>query len=46
MIQGIRLIPAGHYFRVENGILSLKRYNSLNLIKTSDGYAKFITKLP
>ncbi|EQF25233.1 asparagine synthase [Clostridioides difficile CD160] len=29
MIQGIRLIPAGHYFRVENGILSLKRYNKL-----------------
>lgn len=27
-------------------LLSLKRYNSLNLIKTSDGYAKFITKLP
>jgi len=25
---------------------SLKRYHSLNLIKTSDGYAKFITKLP
>ncbi|KPI52382.1 asparagine synthase [Clostridioides difficile] len=29
MIQGIRLIPAGHFFRVENGILSLKRYNKL-----------------
>lgn len=24
----------------------LKRYHSLNLIKTNDGYAKFITKLP
>ncbi|MGO0984858.1 asparagine synthase (glutamine-hydrolyzing) [Clostridioides difficile] len=29
MIQGIRLIPAGHFFRVENGILSLKRYDKL-----------------
>lgn len=27
-------------------LLNLKRYHSLNLIKTSDGYAKFITKLP
>lgn len=27
-------------------LLNLKRYNSLNLIKTSNGYAKFITELP
>ena len=27
-------------------LLGLKRYNSLNLIKTNDGYARFITKLP
>lgn len=27
-------------------LLGLKRYHSLNLIKTNDGYAKFITKLP
>lgn len=27
-------------------LLNLKRYNSLNLIKTSSGYAKFITELP
>ena len=27
-------------------LLSLKRYDSLNMVKTSDGYAKFITKLP
>ncbi|MBP1924566.1 hypothetical protein J2Z76_000419 [Sedimentibacter acidaminivorans] len=27
-------------------LLNLKRYNSLNLIKTSNGYAKFITALP
>lgn len=27
-------------------LLHLKRYNSLNLIKTSDGYARFITQLP
>lgn len=27
-------------------LLNLKRYHSLNLIKTSDGYARFITKLP
>lgn len=27
-------------------LLSLKRFHSLNLIKTNDGYAKFITKLP
>ena len=27
-------------------LLNLKRYHSLNLIKTSDGYSKFITKLP
>lgn len=25
---------------------NLKRYHSLNLIKTKDGYARFITKLP
>lgn len=27
-------------------LLNLKRYNSLNLIKISNGYAKFITELP
>lgn len=27
-------------------LLALKRYTSLNLIKTKDGYARFITKLP
>lgn len=27
-------------------LLHLKRYHSLNLIKTSDGYARFITGLP
>lgn len=27
-------------------LLNLKRYHSLNLIKTNDGYAKFITALP
>lgn len=27
-------------------LLNLKQYESLNLIKTRDGYAKFITKLP
>lgn len=27
-------------------LLHLKRYHSLNLIKTSNGYARFITKLP
>lgn len=27
-------------------LLKLKRFHSLNLIKTSDGYGKFITKLP
>lgn len=27
-------------------LLNLKRFHSLNLIKTNDGYAKFITKLP
>ncbi len=27
-------------------LLRLKRYHSLNLIKTNDGYAKFITALP
>jgi len=27
-------------------LLRLKRYHSLNLIKSSDGYGKFITKLP
>lgn len=27
-------------------LLSLKRYYSLNLIKTNDGYSKFVTKLP
>lgn len=27
-------------------LLHLKRYHSLNLIKTSDGYARFITALP
>ena len=27
-------------------LLNLKRYYSLNLIKTNDGYSKFITKLP
>ncbi|PHV72209.1 hypothetical protein CS063_01670 [Sporanaerobium hydrogeniformans] len=27
-------------------LLHMKRYHSLNLIKTSDGYARFITKLP
>lgn len=27
-------------------LMSLKRFHSLNLIKTKDGYAKFITKLP
>lgn len=27
-------------------LLNLKRYHSLNLIKTNDGYSKFITKLP
>ena len=27
-------------------LLHLKRYHSLNLIKTSDGYARFITTLP
>lgn len=32
-------------FELED-LLNLKRYHSLNLIKTSDGYAKFITKLP
>ena len=27
-------------------LLGLKRYHSLNLIKTNDGYARFITELP
>ena len=27
-------------------LLNLKRYHSLNFIKTNDGYAKFITALP
>lgn len=27
-------------------LMNLKRYESLNLLKTRDGYAKFITKLP
>ncbi len=27
-------------------LLHMKRYHSLNLIKTSDGYARFITQLP
>lgn len=27
-------------------LLSLKRYYSLNMVKTCDGYSKFITKLP
>ncbi|MBU3812288.1 MAG: hypothetical protein H9893_11610 [Candidatus Niameybacter stercoravium] len=27
-------------------LLHLKRYHSLNLVKTSDGYARFITGLP
>lgn len=27
-------------------LIGLKRYTSLNLIKTEDGYAKFITELP
>ena len=27
-------------------LMNLKRYESLNLIKTQNGYAKFITKLP
>lgn len=27
-------------------LIGLKRYTSLNLIKTDDGYAKFITELP
>jgi hypothetical protein len=27
-------------------LLGLKRFNSLNLIKTSDSYARFITKMP
>jgi hypothetical protein len=27
-------------------LLNLKRFHSLNLIKTNDGYARFITKLP
>nr|WP_323410487.1 hypothetical protein [Oscillibacter sp.] len=27
-------------------LLSMKRYYSLNLLKTKDGYARFITKLP
>lgn len=31
---------------VLDDLLHLKRYHSLNLIKTSDGYARFITKLP
>lgn len=32
-------------FELED-LLNLKRYHSLNLIKTNDGYSKFITKLP
>lgn len=31
---------------VLDDLLALKRYTSLNIIKTNDGYAKFITKLP
>lgn len=31
---------------VLDDLLHLKRYHSLNLIKTSDGYARFITQLP
>lgn len=27
-------------------LLNLKEFESLNLIKTKDGYARFITKLP
>lgn len=30
----------------EEDLLNLKRFHSLNLIKTKDGYGKFITKLP
>ncbi|KEI18234.1 hypothetical protein [Clostridium haemolyticum] len=32
-------------FQLED-LLNLKRYSSLNLIKTTNGYARFITKLP
>ena len=28
------------------GLLNLKRYHALNLIRYEDGWAKFITKLP
>jgi hypothetical protein len=31
---------------LEEDLLNLKRYNSLNLIKYEGGYARFITKLP
>ena len=34
-----------HPYELED-VLNLKRYHSLNLIKSEDGYAKFITKLP
>ncbi len=30
----------------EEDLLNLKRYHSLNLLKTNDGFARFITKLP
>lgn len=30
----------------EEDLLNLKRYHSLNLVKTRDGYGKFITKMP
>lgn len=30
----------------EEDLLNLPRYNSLNLIKSNEGYARFITKLP
>ncbi|MFN1885365.1 asparagine synthetase B family protein [Clostridioides difficile] len=43
MIQGIRLIPAGHYFRVENGILSLKRYNKLEFRSSTKFFILKIT---
>lgn len=34
-----------HPYELED-LMNLKRHESLNLIKTVDGYAKFITKLP
>jgi hypothetical protein len=44
--KNFRELESELYPFTERDLLDLKRYHSLNLVKTREGYARFITKLP